>query len=280
MVGFSPAASLLTISPLGEVSTFHILFHTVCNLSGEWTRRRGTNEREALGVWTGTFHSSFQSGRGTDQSLSLPPEQKENLKQSCSTVVSCQKNKLKNGAQGRCNPQTYRLVHDMYHRKISRGKSSKRSFKEGRLVGKGFQEVDQTRHWSTLKAAELRQWCSWPKRAYAFFLKIFRKNAYALFGQPNRQAMQINTTKRYHFAAVRRAILTKCTNQKCRTGRGEKGWLFRGRWECKLPMATLEKCIVFPKWSKKQSYRAYSTSIHGRIPWEHQKSTEHRHPNV
>ena len=51
---------------------------------------------------------------------------------------------------------------------------------------------------------------------------IQKKNAYALFGQASRRAVQINTTKKYHFASVPRAILRKSKNQKCRIGRGEK----------------------------------------------------------
>ena len=38
----------------------------------------------------------------------------------------------------------------------------------------------------------------------------FRKNAYAFSGQPSRCGVQINATKWYHFASVRRAILTRC----------------------------------------------------------------------
>ena len=36
--------------------------------------------------------------------------------------------------------------------------------------------------------------------------------------------------------------------------------------------------MVFPKTSKKQSYRAYGTSTHELISWENQTSTGHRHP--
>ena len=79
------------------------------------------------------------------------------------------------------------------------------------------------------------------------------KNAYALFGQPSKPERQISTTKKSHFPWVKRGILKKCKNQKCRTGQGEKGALL-GWWAgCKLPTATLEKCMVFPKTSKKHS---------------------------
>ena len=63
------------------------------------------------------------------------------------------------------------------------------------------------------------------KWAYALLLNIQRKNPCSHFGQPDRQEVQINTTKRYHFAPVRTAILSKCKNQKWKTGRGEKGAL-------------------------------------------------------
>ena len=35
-------------------------------------------------------------------------------------------------------------------------------------------------------------------------INIFRKNAYALFGQSNKRAMHIHTTKKYHFAFIKR----------------------------------------------------------------------------
>ena len=61
--------------PTGRISTFHLLFRTVSNLSGRWTGRGGTSERLALGVGTGTGHSIFPSGRRINHRLSLPPEQ-------------------------------------------------------------------------------------------------------------------------------------------------------------------------------------------------------------
>ena len=141
-----PAASFLKTSPLGEVNTFNILFRTVWKLSGGWNGRGGTNERQALGVWTGTCHAHFQSGRGTDQRLTLPLEPESGLKQSYCSVASSQKYKLKNGAHGHCNSQTCRVVNDTYHRKMSWGKSSKRTCNQGTIAGKGFQEVEWTHH--------------------------------------------------------------------------------------------------------------------------------------
>ena len=63
------------------------------------------------------------------------------------------------------------------------------------------------------------------KKGICVFLNIFKKRAYALFSQPKRWALQNNTTKSYHFALVRRAIVIKSKNQKCRTGQGKKGTL-------------------------------------------------------
>ena len=106
------------------------------------------------------------------------------------------------------------------------------------------------------------------------------KNAYALFGQPNKRARQISTTKKSHVASVKRAIQKMWKIQKCRTGHGDNGALLPWSAGCKFPTATLEECMVFPKSSKKQSYRAYGTSTHGLISWENRTSTGHRHPKA
>ena len=46
--------------------------------------------------------------------------------------------------------------------------------------------------------------------------------------------MQIKTTIRYHFTAVRIVLIKKSTNNKFLRGCGEKGTLLHCWWECKL----------------------------------------------
>ena len=56
--------------------------------------------------------------------------------------------------------------------------------------------------------------------------------------------MQIKTTMKHHLtlvAIVRKAIVKKCTNNKCCTRHGDKGTLLHCWWECKLIQST---CIL------------------------------------
>ena len=89
------------------------------------------------------------------------------------------------------------------------------------------------------------------------------KNAYALYGQRSKQAMQMCTTKKSHFPPVKRAILKSCKNQKCRTGHGEQGAFIRWWAVCELPRATLEKCMVVPKSSKNRATEHRTLPIMG-----------------
>ena len=47
------------------------------------------------------------------------------------------------------------------------------------------------------------------KGVCVFFLNIFRKKAYALFGQPSNLERQISATKKSRFPSVKRAVLNK-----------------------------------------------------------------------
>ena len=95
------------------------------------------------------------------------------------------------------------------------------------------------------------------KKGVGVFSWIYSgKNVYALFSQPSKPERQISTTKKSPLPWVTGAILENYRIQKCRTGQGAKGALL-GWWAgCKLPTATLEECMVFPKTSKKHSLRA------------------------
>ena len=124
--------------PIWRISTFNLLFRIVCNLSGGWTGRGGTNERLALGFWTGTCHSNFQSGRRINQRLSLLPRTRIGPEAILQFWGQLPKNELKNGAQGHCKSKTCRLINDNYHPKIYWGKATKRMWKQGRIAGNSF----------------------------------------------------------------------------------------------------------------------------------------------
>ena len=51
---------------------------------------------------------------------------------------------------------------------------------------------------------------------------------------PAIREMQIKNAMRFHFTAIRMAIINKSTNNKCRWGCGEKGILVHSRWEYRL----------------------------------------------
>ena len=86
------------------------------------------------------------------------------------------------------------------------------------------------------------------KKGVCVFSWIYSgKNAYALFGQPSKPVKEICTTMKSHCPPGKRAIWKKCKIQKVRTGYGEQGALLCWLAGCKLPAATLEKCMVFPE---------------------------------
>ena len=58
--------------------------------------------------------------------------------------------------------------------------------------------------------------------------------------------MQIKTTRRFHFAMVRMAIIKKCTNNKCWRLRREKGTLLPCQWEYKLVQYTWVQALKRP----------------------------------
>ena len=129
VVGFAIPAALLTVSPLGESAPFPPLFRTGCNLSWRWTGRRGTNERLALGVGTGSGHSIFPSGRRINHRLNLPPGTRIGPEESLHFCGQLPKNELKNGAQGHCNSQNCRVINDNSRPQIYWGKATKRIWK-------------------------------------------------------------------------------------------------------------------------------------------------------
>ena len=78
-------------------------------------------------------------------SSACPPEPEEGLKHSCAFAASSQKSELNNGAQGHCNSQTCRGKNDNSRPQIFWGKATKRIWKQGRIAGNRFQEVDSNR---------------------------------------------------------------------------------------------------------------------------------------
>ena len=254
VVGFTPPASFLTISPLEDVSTFNILLHRVWGLSRGRRGRRRNTKRQALDVRTGTCHSNFQSGRRIKQRLSLPPGTRvgpEANQQFCGRLP---KKRVDKWSSGNFNSQTCRIINYNYRPKGYWGKARKRIGKQGRIAGNRFQEVDSTRLESTWIAEKRRQWCTWPKRAYAFFPEYIQEKTHTPF-LDNQASRKCKSTLQRSLTSHRSKgpCWKKCKTQKCRTGHGEIGASLCWWAGCKLPTATLEKCTLCHETSKKHS---------------------------
>ena len=85
-----------------------------------------------------------------------------------------------------------------------------------------------------------------------FFLNIFRKKRIRPFWPTKQAGNAYQHCKEVSLRIRQKGRPGKCKNQKCRTGHGEKETLLHWWVGCKLTMATLEKCMVFPKTSKNQ----------------------------
>ena len=249
-----PSSRFTNNLPTWRISTFNLLFHTGCNLSWGWMGRGGSHERLALGVGTGTGHSNFPSGRRINHRLSLPQGTRIGPKailRFCGQLPKKRVEKWSSGALQFTNLKSYKW--SLSSKNILRGgneddlkarQNCRKEISGGRFESP-LKHMKSGKTSTMLHLAKKGVWvCSWI---------YWGKNPYPLPGQPNKPERQISTTKKSHLPWVKRAILKKCRNEKCRTGQGEKGALL-GWWAgCKLPTATLEKCMVFPKTSKKHS---------------------------
>ena len=75
--------------------------------------------------------------------------------------------------------------------------------------------------------------------------------------------IQIKTTRKYHLTLVRKAIVKKCTNNKCCTRHGDKGTLLHCWWECKLTQST---CILQCSLQHYLQKPWYGSNLN--IPWQ------------
>ena len=111
VLGFAIPAASLSISPLGESAPLTSCFSQFAIRPEDEQEEGGTNERLALGVWTGTCHSNFQSGRRINQRLSLPPGTRigpEAILRFCSQLPKNRVEKWSSGALQFTNLQGYK----------------------------------------------------------------------------------------------------------------------------------------------------------------------------
>ena len=138
---FDIPTALLSISQLGETAPLTSWFAQVANLA-EDGREEGEPMRDLLlGIWTGTCLSNFPAGRRINQSLSHPAETSIGPEPNFWACVQLTKNELINGAKGHSNSHTGRVIQDIYRPKICWGKSTRPTWKRGRIAGNTFQDV-------------------------------------------------------------------------------------------------------------------------------------------
>ena len=181
---------------------------------------------QLLGIWTGTCHSNFPAGRRIKRSLSHPPGTSIGTEPKFWTCVQLTKNELKNGAQGHCNSQTGRVIKENYRPKNLLSEGSEGNFNERHNSRKQISRGTLESPLKHRKRGTSSTMTHLAKKGISVFSLIYSgENAYALFGQASKRAMQICTTKNYHIKPVKRDIHKMCKNQKGKTGPGEQGAL-------------------------------------------------------
>ena len=83
-----------------------------------------------------------------------------------------------------------------------------------------------------------REQTFFPKKTYKWATGYMKRYSASLIIRE----MQVKTTVRYHLTPVRKAIIKKCTNNKCWQGYGEKGALMNYWQKCKF-IHSLQKTV-------------------------------------